>query len=191
MSMKDCIDVEMNSVETYFKKTSPTHRSKFHPFLTPVPYLGDLDHADIFLPMTNPSAGYADYCTNANSKFQDELEITRSQEFKNGKGLCLALDPNYCDTSWFQYYERLLKKTILRRADGKSYMDALRDFASRFAIVELVPYYSAEAGRISSGLVMELESAKKAKAAAQDLVENAKRKEILVMSDGINRICGV
>ena len=45
---------------------SPKQDGRFHLSLNPVPYMGDVRTADIFLLMINPSAGYADYYTDKN-----------------------------------------------------------------------------------------------------------------------------
>jgi len=154
--------------------------------LTPVPYLGDLlsEKTDIFLLMLNPSLEPADYYTHAKPEFREALIKNIKQECEPGAS-CLALDKKFWWSSWFTYYEKLLRGAICKYAtlehDGR-YLPALEALACRLAIIELVPYYSRESGWITVSRARELPSSRMARDAARDLQRRAKAgKALLIM----------
>lgn len=147
----------------------------FHLALSPVPYVGDIESADIILLMLNPSLGPADYGTNCDPSFQNVLNKTRRQENLDRAYPCFALDPKYWNTSWFAYYEKLFRKTLWHHAIDKdiTYGEALRHLSSRLAILELVPYYSADATQIRPALTKYLTSSQYAISAANEYAKKA------------------
>lgn len=151
----------------------------FHFHLAPVPYLGDLSSADIILLMINPGVGYADYGTDACPSFEKALQ----ENLHRKRQQCLALDPKYWWSSWFVYYNRELQATLWHYAMTKniSYEKALDDLSRRFAILELVPYYSRNVDRIPHWYSRELPSAKAAKEAALELADKADEGEVTIL----------
>ena len=98
----------------------------------------------------------------------------------------MALNPGCCASSWFSYYEELLRPTLLKyceskKVDGLSYGQALRNLSHRFAILELCPYYSANSSQIHRKLFENLPSVRKAKKAAEDLRRRALNKKATVI----------
>lgn len=174
---------QMSSVSKFFELTSPDQDDYFHLSLSPVPYMGNLRTADVFLLMINPSAGYADYITDAQPAFCQALSATRKQHFHAHERTCLALNPEYCESSWFSYYEKLFKPALLKCAGetGWSYLRSLEELSRRLAILELVPYYSARAGQITDRFIQSLTSTRKSKKAAQDLSKRAQRGHAIVI----------
>jgi hypothetical protein len=168
-------DPDMSSVSKFFELTSPEQADYFHLSLSPVPYMGNLRSADIFLLMLNPKAGYEDYYTNADPAFRQALTRTLKQDFEEGEKACLALNPQHCGSSWFCYYEELLRPTLwdYAKMEGLNYWQALGEFSCRVAILELVPYYSTSSAQINGQFLRKLTSAQKAKTAAQDLRKRA------------------
>jgi hypothetical protein len=157
------------------KKTLPID-DKPHFDLTPVPYTGDLKSADIFLLMVNPVLGYADYGSDGCPEFQKALRNNIDQKDNTS---CLALDTRFWWSSWFNYYERLLRPTIREYSEKTetTYLEALNRFSARLAIIELAPYYSADSSWLTPR-AKKLPSAKMAQAAAKQLAQN---KEVLVV----------
>lgn len=159
--------------------------TRFDLSLEPVPFLGNLETAKIFLLMLNPKLGYADYSTNESPKFREALLKNGRQEFlTNGGAPCLALDPAYGWSSWFAYYERLLRSTLVTYAlkeENKDYGKALRKLSSQLAIIELVPYYSENASKLRKKLLDSIPSVRLARKAARELVDRAGKGEVLVV----------
>jgi hypothetical protein len=176
----------ISSMETFFDNVVPDKANRgFHCSLRPVPYLGNLKKADIFILLLNPVVGYSDYGTDACPEFQKALEKNIRQDFEAGEGRCLALDTQFWWSSWFSWYERTLRRTISEYAEKteKSYRQSLEGLADRLAIIELVPYYSSSqsSGKVTNKLVRELRSAQAAKEAARELVQRAARGEVHVV----------
>lgn len=174
------------SMETFFANMVPAKANHgFHCSLMPVPYLGNLKKTDIFILLLNPVVGYSDYGTDACAEFREALLQNMHQNFEGGNARCLALDTRFWWSSWFSWYEKMLRKTISEyaRVAEKTYLDALGDLSRRLAIIELVPYYSSnrKRGEVNMKLVQELKSAQAAKEAAQELVQRAADGEVLVV----------
>jgi len=145
--------------------------SQFHLCLAPVPYLGNLTRADIFMLLLNPSVGYSDYSTDADPRFRQALD--RNLKANADQEKCLALDRDFWWTSWFGWFERLLRNTICEYGERAPYFQTLDALSRRTAIIELVPYYSQVANRITVPFVEKLESAKMAKLTAEELRKDA------------------
>jgi hypothetical protein len=156
--------------------------------LAPVPYLGNLDTSDIFLLMRNPAlsktAGYQDYGTDSCPEFQEALRRNIHQTEDNKA--CLALDPRFWWSSWFAYYEKFLRPTIREYSvtePKKTYLEALQTLSNRLAIIELAPYYSANANWISNSRFSGMGSLERARGAAkyvQQMAQDKDRKALLV-----------
>lgn len=163
------------SAEAYLKERK---LGRVHAALHPVPYLGNLETADLFLFMINPSVTYGDYGTQASESFQKELAAQIRQE----RDLCLALDPKFSWTSWFAYYDRLLGPAVraLMVSRKRSRHDVLTSVASRLAILELVPYFS-EKTDTAEDIADRLPSSKLARAAALEIAERARNRKATVI----------
>jgi hypothetical protein len=183
MSVRRSVPPEVNSPSSFFESTSTTHENHFHLSLSPAPYMGNLRTADIFLLMINPTVGYSDYCTDSDQRFRAALARTREQDFKEGELGCLALNPEFCSSSWFYYYERLFSTILWKYASIKAvtYLRALQELSRRLAILELVPYYSKSAGQINKKFVGGLPSARKAIKAAKELQVKATHEDATVI----------
>jgi hypothetical protein len=185
-------DLDMSSDSRFFELTTPEQKICFHLSLSPVPYMGNLRSADIFLLMINPSAGYTAYCTNADPAFRQALARTLKQDFKEGENACLALNPQHCGSGWSCYHEQLLGPILSEYATDSgagahlNYRQALGELSRRVAILELVPYYSACADQITNRFLRDLTSAQKARKAAQDLRKKAQECDATVMVRGAN-----
>lgn len=168
-------EIKVCSVEAYL---NAHNLENIHAALQPVPYVGNLETADLFLLMINPSVALGSYGTQSKTKFQEELKKERHQ----ARSCCLALDPAFWWTSWFTYYDNLFKPSFkeMIKKTGKTYHQTLLDAASRTAILELVPYFSGSAQsvrRIESRLV----STRLAKQAAKEICEKANKGDATVV----------
>lgn len=155
--------------------------------LAPVPYLGNFEAADIFLLMRNPvlseTAGYEDYGTDGCPEFREALGRSIHQT-KDNK-VCLALDTRFWWSSWFAYYENFLRPTIREYSvtePKKTYLEALRTLSNRLAIIELAPYYSANADWINNSRFNRMGSLERARGAAKYVQQKAKDKKALLVA---------
>lgn len=152
--------------------------TRIHTWLHPVPYMGDLQRADLVLLMINPTVTYEDYGTQATESFQTELTAEIRQERRR----CLALDPDFWWTSWFRYYGKLFGPTIRELAQSRKQnrYDVLASIASRLAILELVPYSSARIETVED-ISYKLPSSNLARAAAWEIADRAKQRKATVI----------
>ncbi len=135
---------------------------RLHLHLRPVPYIGDLKTAKVFLAMINPTVGWSDYEDNAQKN--KEYPALLDQNLKQKLPYCFALDNSVpaLAPSWSNYYRDVFNgfvqeagRTIEERAHLRN---TLRDTV---AILELVPYFSQNATMISQGnLDSKLQSSK-------------------------------
>ena len=120
---------------------------RLHLHLMPVPFLGDLDKAEIFILLLNPGFIHADYYTEENSaSYRSRLAKNLLQDFDQIEFPFLSLDPEFCWHPGFGWWEGKLREVVGRIASHRyenNYIAVLRDLASRIAAIELVPYHSA------------------------------------------------
>ncbi len=119
---------------------------RFHLSLLPVPYVGDLIKADIFILLLNPGFDFVDYFAEWRmTKFKKSLEKNLRQRFRQADFPFLYLNPEFCWHGGFTWWERKFRDVATRIAEERfrgRYLDAIRDLAHRVAAVELVPYHS-------------------------------------------------
>ena len=134
---------------------------RLHLSLRPIPYLGNLAKAKIFILLLNPGLTYADYWAESKSKaFSQRLENNLQQSFSGNDFPFFMLDPELCWCSGFVWWEKKLREVIRRIAKEKfndKYIDAMRNLSTKLACLELVPYHSSSFGFYS--LIKNLPSA--------------------------------
>ena len=119
---------------------------RFHLSLLPVPYVGNLIKADIFILLLNPGFDFVDYFAEWRmAKFKKSLEKNLRQDFRKADFPFLYLNPEFCWHGGFTWWERKFRDVATRIAEekfGGRYLDAIRDLAHRVAAIELIPYHS-------------------------------------------------
>ncbi len=116
--------------------------SKLHLDLLPIPFVGNLKTASVFLLMLNPGFGPHDYfgeykVPEYRSALLNNLRQARGNSF-------LFLDPRFSWHGGFDYWHTKLWNVIAAFAEsmGISYGRARQFFQSRIAAIELAPYHS-------------------------------------------------
>ena len=119
---------------------------RFHFSLLPIPYLGDLNRADIFVLQLNPGFNLNNYYAEWNvPAFRRRVERNVRQELDGVEFPFYSLDPELCWYSGYRWWEGKLHDiaaTIANRKYKGRYFDALRELSQRIAAIELVPYHS-------------------------------------------------
>ena len=157
---------------------------RFHFSLLPIPYLGDLNRADIFILQLNPGFNLINYYAEWNvPAFRRRVEGSLRQELDGVEFPFYSLDPELCWYSGFRWWEGKLRdiaSIIANRKYKGRYLNALRELSQRIAVIELVPYHSiAFKGHL---LVRVLPSTAQAKDLARlDLVKRASSGRVLVI----------
>ena len=154
--------------------------------LLPCPYSGDLRAADIVILLLNPGFSLGDfYAETRVPKFRKSIERTLAQDFDGLEFPFVSLDPEYCWSGAFRWWEEKLRDVITFIAEKKfngSYLKTLRDLSRRLAAIELFPYHSSSFN--AHKLLKRLPSVQAAQRFAQDdLVKAANQgdKTIIVL----------
>jgi hypothetical protein len=133
-----------------------------------MPFVGNIQQASIFLMMINPGVSWNDYVDRNNILTATLFAQNKRQEVST----CLALEPNAAQ-GWSSYYLRTIFGSVLRAYKGSEYERARTFLSANLAILELVPYFSQNVALIDQlNLDQELETAKLARSAAQELAKN-------------------
>ncbi len=119
---------------------------RLHLSLLPMPYEGDLSHAEIVILLLNPGFSYADYWAESNRpEFRQRRIDNLQQEFTGVNFPFMELDPQFCWCSGFVWWEEKLRDviTVISKEKFKGqYIEALCDLSRKLAAVELIPYTS-------------------------------------------------
>ena len=121
---------------------------RLHLGLIPVPFVGDMLNASIYILMINPGLGPADYFEYEVPSFQQALRANLRQEHRPGGIPFVFLDPQFAWHGGFRYWDQKLKGVIEELAASKctSLADARATLGRKLAVVQLVPYHSAVFG---------------------------------------------
>lgn len=143
---------------------------RFHLSLLPVPYAGDLEHADFFILLLNPGFSYTDYWgETCVPPFKQRILANLTQRFDKTDYGFPYLDPQFCWHSGFVWWEKKFRELVQEiarlRFDG-NYRDALKEFSHRIASVELIPYHSSSFHE--HGVIDRLPSVAKVRAFVRD-----------------------
>lgn len=161
-------------------------QSALHLSLTPVPYVGNLTKADIFLAVINPTVGPQDYTDNKEPDFQELLKKTLRQELD----YCFALDPACPWESWAKYYQSLFRRFVEECAEASPAFCKMsnpkgsvrEELKSRVAILELLPYYSKKIpGLAEPGFEPVLPSISAAREFLREIAEREPKEEVLIL----------
>ena len=119
---------------------------RLHLGLIPVPFIGDMLNASIYVLMLNPGLGPGDYFEYKVPRLRRALIDNLRQKRRRGVMPFVFLDPRFAWHGGFGYWDRRLKGVMeaLAASKGMSLTDARSTLGSKLAVVQLVPYHSAE-----------------------------------------------
>ncbi len=122
---------------------------RLHLGLIPVPFMGDMLNASIYVLMLNPGLGPGDYFEYKVPSLRRALIANLRQERIPGVMPFVCLDPRFAWHGGFGYWDRKLKGVMeaLAASKGMSLADARSTLGSKLAVVQLVPYHSAESNQ--------------------------------------------
>ena len=118
---------------------------RLHLGLIPIPFVGDMLNASVYVLMLNPGLGPGDYFEYRVPGLRKTLLANLRQKHKVGVMPFLFLDPQFAWHGGFGYWNRKLKGVMEDLALSKdiSLADARSTLGSQLAVVQLVPYHSA------------------------------------------------
>ncbi|HIH43819.1 MAG TPA: hypothetical protein HA257_01665 [Candidatus Methanoperedenaceae archaeon] len=116
--------------------------NRFHLGLIPIPYIGNIEKAEIYILMLNPGFGILDYYAESYDKeLKDALINNLRQELDNDYPF-IFLNPKFLWHGGGQYYEKKFKWLIQEVKGTNSYAQKLSHIANKVAVLQLVPYHS-------------------------------------------------
>ena len=115
---------------------------RLHLGLIPVPFMGDMLNASIYVLMLNPGLGPGDYFEYKVPSLRRALIANLRQKRKVMP--FVWLDPRFAWHGGFGYWDRKLKRVMetLAASKGMSLANARSTLGSDLAVVQLVPYHS-------------------------------------------------
>jgi hypothetical protein len=154
----------------------------FHLSLSPVPFIGDLTKADIFILLLNPGFSISSYESMENPYYRALLVRNQHQEFMDVEFPFMSLDPNLASAAGFIWWHAKFAKIIkfVANVESISYLAAMKRLSRRVAAIELIPYRSKSFS--AHRLTKVLPSANAARQFVQgELVERARRGEATII----------
>ena len=118
---------------------------RLHLGLIPIPFVGDMLNAYVYILMLNPGLGPGDYYEYEVPDFREALLANLRQERIPGVLPFVFLDPQFAWHDGFGYWHQQLKGVIAALAESKhmTFAEARSSLGSKLAVVQLVPYHSA------------------------------------------------
>lgn len=157
---------------------------RLHLGLSPVPYIGSLERARIYLLLLNPGMTPLDYFGEFEAPACKEIALDcLVQNEANAERGFDRLAPEGSWRGGFRYWHGKLAKVVDEFADATSmpFVDALAFTRRQLAAIELVPYHSAAFG-LPKHITQRLRSVQLAQAYVRDVViPKAERGEATVI----------
>jgi hypothetical protein len=141
------------SFDKYIKSSEfgSSSSKKLHLGLLPLPYLGNLAKASIFILMLNPGLSPCDYLEQKFQDFRKTLIRNLKQENANDDYPFIYLNPKFAWHRGFEYWEKKFHEIIkeLAKKSKTTYQQSMSKLAQRLACLELLPYHSKSFGASS------------------------------------------
>ncbi len=158
--------------------------TSLHVGLLPMPYVGNLQDATVYILMLNPGLAPGDYFAEYEVRQFREAHIRNlRQEFTAGDSPFLFLDPRFAWHPGFTYWHSKFASIAQALAARKriTHAEALKHIAGCVASLELIPYHSKNFG--AGPLLKHLPSARMMRNYVHEvLVPRAESNEITVIA---------
>lgn len=119
--------------------------TSLHIGLIPIPYIGNLENATIFILMLNPGLSTGDYFAEQNNaEYRKALIRNVYQENAGDEYPFIFLDPHLAWHPGFKYWQGKFHSitAALAKQENVTYQNALSRLAKQIACLELMPYRS-------------------------------------------------
>jgi len=141
--------VNCKNANEYIDSFGEQDRRRLHLELLPLPFVGNLEGASVFILMLNPGLSPGDYLVEKrDEKFREVHHRNLRQENGSDAYPFYFLDPQFSWHPGFRYWQKKLDQIATRwmAKYGCSYTDALQALARSISGLELVPYHSNKFG---------------------------------------------
>lgn len=145
--------------------------TNLHLGLLPVPFVGNLEKASIFILMLNPGLSAGDYFAEQKvPEFRNALIRNLRQENTDDEFPFIFLNPDFAWHPGFEYWQKKFHNIIdeIRKQSNVSYQKAMSILSKRLACLELMPYHSKSFG--AGSLLNKLPSVEIMRNYVQDIV---------------------
>ncbi len=189
---EDRTEIQNQTLKTYQSLEEHVSCSTFgqrndtslHVGLLPIPYVGNLQKASIFILMLNPGLSPGDYFAEHTCEQFREAQL-RNLLQKNGNDdfPFFGLDPRFAWHPGFEYWQGKFDNIAQALVEEKNftYVEALKCLAQNIACLELMPYHSKSFG--AGSLLKRLPSTKFMYDYVHDiLVPKAKRNQTTIIA---------
>jgi hypothetical protein len=135
-----------HSFDEYIARSDFGKKNRIHVGLLPIPYIGNLDNATIFVLMMNPGFSPGDYFAEQSADYREAYIKNIYQENAGDEYPFMFLNPNYSWSPGSTYWEPKLRSIAEDISQKKSidYRNALRLLAKQIVCLELIPYHAQE-----------------------------------------------
>lgn len=119
--------------------------NNLHIGLLPLPYVGNLAKASVFILMLNPGLSPGDYFAEQhNPEFRQAHIQNLKQRVDDDKYPFIFLNPRFAWHPGFGYWQRKFHAIIeaMAKRSGITYQEAMSKLAQSLACLELMPYHS-------------------------------------------------
>jgi hypothetical protein len=168
--------------------------TRLHLGLLPIPYVGDMQRATVFILLLNPGLGPDDYFGEYQiMDYREALLSNLKQDFSNKSQPFLFLDPQYSWHGGFDWWHSKLAGVIgeLAKIWRTTYSSARTELGRSLACIELFPYRSRSFNDIG-GWLRNLQSVQLARSYVHDVVmQRVHRKEAIVIVTRQTRVWGI
>jgi len=157
--------------------------ARFHFGLVPIPYIGDLSRARIFILMLNPGFKPMDYFAEYECKAYREIVWKNLHQRNDDQPFPFHyLDPRFAWGPGAEYWRKRFHWLAKAEAvNYEDYLNALRLIASVVACLQLIPYHSPSFS-LSERIIERLESVNLIRDYVHsELLARAKRDEVLLI----------
>jgi len=143
LSIKLCHS--FSDLKDYYETRYWNDNGIFHTDLMPIPYIGNIQSAKIFLLTKNPGFSLSDYYSEHSSvAFEAEQKRNLLQNHSDSEFPFLFLNPNFLWHAGAEYWLNKLKDYIIYVKEQRkvTYLEATSIVSKNVAVLELVPYHS-------------------------------------------------
>ncbi len=137
----DAISIEeWDEYQSYLVDTT-ARDTELHTALIPMPYVGNLRTADIYVLMLNPGLSPLDYFAETRVQQYREALVGNLKQRTNR---FLFLEHDYAWTGGYQYWHGVFRPLITKIAElpGEEYESVRAQLSARLALLQYVPYHS-------------------------------------------------
>lgn len=117
---------------------------RLHLGLLPVPFVGDLRRASVYILLLNPGLGATDYFGEYEVPAFRRASLQNLKQQPRRRYPFFVLDPQFAWHGGFQWWNQKLSAVIAVLADrwNVSFAEARQRLAQKLACIELLPYHS-------------------------------------------------